>query len=90
MESQACVSNLRSDTTAQFTDKYSQAVVGEKPEFLTVPQATNEVWSIDFMCDQQQYGRTFRLLNEIDDYNRYAMAIEIDFCLTSNWVICDP
>jgi len=39
------------------------------------------------MHDQQQDGRTFRLLNVIDDYNREALGIEIDFSLPSERVI---
>jgi len=61
--------------------------VREKPEVLTVPQATNQVWSMDFMHDQLQDGRTFRLLNVIDDYSREALGIEIDFSLPSEHVI---
>jgi putative transposase len=53
--------------------------VPEKLEALTVPQATNQLWSMDFMHDQLQDGRTFRLLNVIDDFNREALGIEIDF-----------
>ena len=32
-------------------------VVDEKPEALTVPQALNQVWSMDFMHDQLSDGR---------------------------------
>ena len=59
----------------------------EKPEPLTVPQAINEVWSMDFMHDQLSDGRSFRLLNVIDDFNREALGIEIDFSLPSERVI---
>ena len=59
----------------------------EKPEPLAVPQAINEVWSMDFMHDQLTCGRSFRLLNVIDDFNREALGIEIDFSLPSERVI---
>ena len=36
---------------------------------------------MDFMHDQLQDGRTFRLLNVIDDFNREALGKEIDFDL---------
>ena len=39
------------------------------------------------MHDQLQDGRTFRLLNVIDDFNREAIGIEIDFSLPSERVI---
>ena len=53
----------------------------EKPEALSVPEAINQVWSMDFMHDQLEKGRCFRLLNVIDDFNREALGIEIDFSL---------
>jgi putative transposase len=32
---------------------------------------------MDFMYDQLQDGRSFRLLNLIDDFNREALAIDL-------------
>jgi len=45
------------------------------------PVAANQVWSIDFMHDSLWDGRSFRLLNVIDDYNRQVLAIEADTSL---------
>ena len=59
----------------------------DKPEPLAVPTAINPVWSIDFMHDQLEDGRSFRLLNVIDDFNREALGIEVDFSLPSARVI---
>ena len=59
----------------------------EKPEALSVPEAINQVWSMDFMHDQLETGKSFRLLNVIDDFNREALGIEIDFSLSSLRVI---
>lgn len=53
----------------------------DKPEPLTVPENSNECWSMDFMHDQLSDGRSVRLLNVIDDFNREALAIEVDFSL---------
>jgi putative transposase len=36
---------------------------------LAVPEAINEVWAMDFMHDQFSDGRSFRVLNVIDDYD---------------------
>ena len=36
----------------------------------------NQVWSMDFMHDQLNDGRSFRLLNVIDDFNREALGIK--------------
>jgi putative transposase len=58
-----------------------------KPEALTVPLEIKQVWSMDFMHDQLEDGRMFRLLNVIDDYIREAIGMEADFSLPSERVI---
>ena len=67
--------------------KPRKRLVREKPEVLTVPQGINQVWSMDFMHDQLADGRTFRLFNVIDDFNREAIGMEVDFSLPSERVI---
>ena len=67
--------------------KPKKRIKRDKPEQLTVPEAVNEVWSMDFMHDQLQDGRCIRLLNVIDDFNREGLGIEIDFSLPSERVI---
>lgn len=52
-----------------------------------MPEGINQVWSMDFMHDQLEDGRTFRLLNVIDDFNRDAIGMEVDFSLPSERVI---
>ncbi|WP_368904025.1 DDE-type integrase/transposase/recombinase, partial [Providencia sp. 2.29] len=59
----------------------------DKPEPLTVPETSNECWSMDFMHDQLSDGRSVRLLNIIDDFNREALAIEVDFSLPASRVV---
>ncbi len=58
-----------------------------KPEPLTVPESINAVWSMDFMHEQLTDGRTCRLFNVIDDFNREALGIKVDFSLQSERVI---
>lgn len=67
--------------------KPRRRLVRDKPEPLTVPETCNEVWSIDFMHDQLEDGRSIRLLNVIDDFNREALGIEVDFSPQSHRVI---
>ena len=55
----------------------------EKPEPLAVPTVLNQVWSMDFMHDQLDDGRSFRLFNVIDDFNREALGIRRPPCLSS-------
>lgn len=67
--------------------KPKKRLVREKPEPLAVPERINETWSMDFMHDQLSNQRSYRLLNVIDDYNREALDIEVDFSLPTERVI---
>ena len=58
----------------------------DKPEQLTVPETMNQIWSMDFMHDQLQDGRSVRLLNVLDDFNREGLGMEIDFSLPAERV----
>lgn len=62
-------------------------LVRDKPLPLAVPIAINQSWLMDFMHDQLADGRSIRLFNVIDDFNREALEIEIDFSLLSERVI---
>ncbi len=66
--------------------KPRKRLVRQVPEPLAVPSAVNQVWSMDFMHDQLADGRSIRLFNVIDDFNREALGIEIDFSLPSERV----
>ena len=67
--------------------KPKKRIVRERPESLAEPQTMNECWSMDFMHDQLEDGRSYRLFNVIDDFNREGLAIEVDFSLPSERVI---
>lgn len=67
--------------------KPRKRLVRQAPEPLIVPASMNAVWSVDFMHDQLKDGRSIQLLNVIDDFNREALGIEIDFSLPSARVI---
>jgi len=62
-------------------------LIREKPLPLAVPTAINQSWSMDFMHDQLADGRSIRLFNVIDDFNREGLGIEVDFSLPSDRVI---
>ena len=57
------------------------------PEPLSVPAQANHCWSMDFMSDSLFCGRRYRTFNLLDDFNREAIAIEIDLNLPAPRVI---
>jgi putative transposase len=57
------------------------------PAPLTVSKTMNECWSADFMSDALWDGRRFRTFNVVDDFNREALVIEVDFSLTAARVV---
>jgi putative transposase len=67
--------------------KPRKRIVREKPQPLAVPEAINQCWSMDFMHDQLSDGRSFRIFNLIDDFNREALAMDIDLSLPAERVI---
>jgi putative transposase len=67
--------------------KPKERLVLGKPQPLTVPESRNQVWSMVFMHDQLSDGRTFRLFNVLNDFNREGLAIEADLSLPSARVI---
>ncbi len=54
---------------------------------LPVASQRLERWSIDFMLDTLADGRTFRVLNIVDDYTRECLAIEVDRSLPGARVV---
>ena len=67
--------------------KPRKRIVRAKPAPLAVPDTINQCWSMDFMHDQLSDGRSYRLFNVIDDFNREALAIDIDLSLPSERVV---
>ena len=51
------------------------------------PERPNHVWSCDFVESRTHDGRTFRMLNLIDEFTRECLAIRIDRRLRSTDVI---
>jgi putative transposase len=67
--------------------KPRKRIVRERPEALAVPEAINQVWSMDFMHDRLSDGRSFRLFNVLDDFNCERLGIEVDLSLQAARVI---
>lgn len=56
--------------------KPKRRIQRDKPRPLVVPDAPNDIWSMDFMHDQLSDGRTFRLFNVLDDFNGRDSALK--------------
>ncbi len=67
--------------------KPKKRIERDKPEPLKVPTSINETWSMDFMHDGLNDGKSYRLFNVIDDFNREGLGIEFDLSLPSERVI---
>ena len=67
--------------------KPHQRLERSQPVPLAVPERINETWSIDFMHNQLHEGRSILLFNIIDDFNREALAIDIDFSMPAARVV---
>jgi putative transposase len=49
---------------------------------MTLPQAPNQRWSLDFVSDTLTDSRRFRMLAVVDDFTRECIALVAD---TSLW-----
>lgn len=65
--------------------KPRKRLVREKAEPLAVRVGIEQTKSMDFMDDQLADGRSYRLFNVIDDYNREGLSIEVDVSL-ARWI----
>lgn len=70
-----------------FRRKGKQRLPVCNPASLATPGSLNQSWSIDFMHDALVCGRRFRTFNVVDDFNREALAIEIDLNIPAQRVV---
>ena len=54
---------------------------------LTIPQAPNQRWSLDFAADVLSDGRRLRILVVVDDFSRECLALVADRSLTGQRVV---
>ena len=67
--------------------KMKRRIPNPEKRSLLQPVRHNLTWSLDFMEDRLENGRKFRVFNIIDDYNREALAIEVDFSFPAYKVV---
>ena len=56
-------------------------------EAMAVPSRPNVRWSMDFVAGTLSDGRTFRVLNIVDDYSREAVAVEVGKSIPGSRVV---
>ena len=76
-----CVYHIYRELELTFRIKPRDRLVREKPLTLAVPAQINKNWLMDFMDDQLADGKSTRMFNVIDQYNRERLGIEVDFSL---------
>ncbi len=67
--------------------KVKRRITNPEKQVLLQPIRENITWSIDFMEDRLENGRRFRTFNVLDDYNREALSIEVDYSFPSEKVV---
>lgn len=67
--------------------KIKRRIPNPEKKMLLQPIRPNLTWSLDFMEDRLENGRKFRTLNILDDYNREALTIEVDFSFPAYKVV---
>jgi putative transposase len=67
--------------------KIKRRIPNPEKQVLLQPIRPNLTWSLDFMEDRLENGRRFRTLNIIDDFNREALTIDVDFSFPSEKVV---
>ena len=70
-----------------FRHQGKQSLPVRNPAQLVTAEAINQSWPVDFMHDALVSGRRFRTFNVVDDFNREALAIEIDLNIPAQRVI---
>lgn len=67
--------------------KMKRRIPNPERKVLLYPIRPNLTWSVDFMEDRLENGRKFRTLNILDDYNREALSLEVDYSFPSSRVV---
>lgn len=59
--------------------KHKRRLPARLVQVLGLPENINQTWSMDFMHDCLMSGRKVRIFNLIDDFNREALAIDVNY-----------
>jgi putative transposase len=67
--------------------KPKRRVMAARREARSIPENTNQSWSMDFMSDQLYSGRPIRFLMIVDNYSRESLAIKAGISLKGDDVV---
>ncbi|MGY3308695.1 transposase InsO family protein [Pantoea ananatis] len=82
-----CVHRVYCLLKLNFRRRGKQRLPVRNQEPIATPGALNQSWSIDFMHDALVCCRRFRTFNVVDDFNREALATEIDLNIPAKRVV---
>ena len=80
------VQRIYCEERLQVTRRKRRRGVAVERRTLEVPQAPNEVWSIDFVSDSLEHGRRLKCLTIVDDYTKEAIDIPVDHGISGEYV----
>jgi putative transposase len=78
------VSRLYRLDELQVRKRRKRVAVERRP--LLMPQAPNEVWSMDFVSDALEYGRRLKCLTIVDDFTKESIDIVVDHGISGRYV----
>ena len=84
---EAWLEMLRGVSVNRYPDPSSARLKVRLREAMAVPSRPNVRWSMDFVAGTLSDGRTFRVLNIVDDYSREAVAVEVGKSIPGSRVV---
>jgi transposase InsO family protein len=80
------VQRIYCEERLQVTRRKRRRGVAVERRTLELPQAPNEVWSIDIVSDSLEHGRRLKCLTIVDDYTKEAIDIPVDHGISGEYV----
>ncbi len=80
------VYRLYSDAGLAVRKRRKRKGVAVEREPLVLPEAPNQVWSMDFVMDALATGRRIKILTLVDDFSKEALDLEVAHSISGDYV----